>query len=69
MSITETLSETIHREPFQPFVIHLVGGGTIDVWSRDSIAHPPGSRTVAVVQKKKGSRIIDVSQVARIEVS
>lgn len=65
----QQLKAVYDAEPFRPFVIHLDDGRTTPVESRDFImASPSGRRIVVWHAPKSAFQIIDLPQVAGVEV-
>jgi hypothetical protein len=59
---------TFHRAiPFQPFVIHLVDGRSIDVACNDFMAIASSERRIAVCGLDDALTLIDVQTITNIE--
>jgi hypothetical protein len=63
----ENLYETIHAQPFRPFVLVTADGSKIEVPHPEMIAFFKGSRTALVLGKDESAKIVDVALVTTIE--
>ncbi len=64
---TEQFRRLLDARPFQPFIVHLAGGGQIAVNSREFIMPSPSGRTFAVAHGDDTISIIDLLLVDRLE--
>ncbi len=64
----EQLRNVYDAQPFQPFVIHLADGRSIDVPHREFMATSPTGRTVVVMQPDERMNIVHLLLVTDIEV-
>ena len=63
----ENLYETIHAQPFRPFVLVTADGSKIEVPHPEFIAHFQGSRTALVLGRDESARYVDIALVTTIE--
>jgi hypothetical protein len=64
----EKIRQTLHAQPFRPFLIHLADGGRIPVAQEDFVAIEPAGREMIVYQTNNNYHIVDVLLVTRLEV-
>jgi hypothetical protein len=58
------------RRPFRPFSIHLTDGQVLDVRREEEIGlHPHTKKTVVVFEPDGGYWIIDIGQIATLQVA
>lgn len=63
----ERIRETMNKEPFEPFLIHLADGRQIPVEHRELIMASPSGRTIVVMQPDDSMNIIDLLLVTDLE--
>jgi hypothetical protein len=63
----ERFLETVSRNPFRPFTIHLADGERIRVVGREFVASSPSGRTVVVFDPEDRMSIIDLLLVTKLE--
>jgi hypothetical protein len=63
----QALSKAVHKEPFQPFVLHLADGRAFTVPHRDLVSVHPTGRTVIVYGEDEDLGILDVMLITSLE--
>ena len=58
----------LHAQPFRAFAIHVADGGRIPVKHEDFVALAPTGREMIVYQPDGDYQVVDVLQVARVQV-
>jgi hypothetical protein len=59
----------LHRQSFQPFVIHMADGGRVPVKHMDFVMLAPSGREIIVYQPDNTWQVLDVPLITRLEVS
>lgn len=62
------LSKAVHKEPFQPFVLHLADGRAVNVPHRDFVSIHPTGRTVIVYGDDEDLEILDVLLITGLKI-
>jgi hypothetical protein len=68
MKVDEVRS-MLHRQPFQPFVIHMADGRRTPVKHMDFVLLAPSGREIIVYQPDNSWQVLDVPLITRLEVS
>ena len=64
----EQVRETLHAQPFHPFIIHLVDGREFRINHRGFISQSPSGRTIIVYQENERIHIVDLFLVIDLEI-
>ena len=64
----EELYETIHTQPFRPFLLVTADGSRIEVRHPELIAYFKGSRTAVVLGLDGSIKIVDVALITTIDI-
>ena len=63
----EALREAVHKEPFQPFVLHVADGRALTIPHRDFVSMHPTGRTVIVYGTNEDLHILDVMLITGLQ--
>ena len=63
----QRIHETLHKKPFQPFLIHMADGNSVVAHHPDQVASIPIGRTMVVYQPNEAMSIIDLLLVSSLE--
>ena len=63
----DSIRKELHRTPFIPFVLEVVGGEKFPVQHPDFVAISPTGRTVVVYTEGDQSSVIDIPLIVKID--
>jgi hypothetical protein len=66
---TDQFRAMLHRQPFQPFTIHMADGRAFEVMHPDFVAVSQSGRTVIVTQPNEDFSVLDLLLMTELQVS
>ena len=63
----DRVRETKHKQPFQPFTIHMADGRSFYIPHPDFLAIPQSARTVMVIDTTDHYNILDATLITELE--